>query len=185
MTASLVIKEGPKAGGKLDIEGEVVIGRESESLELDDEQLSRRHAVLRTADGGLEIEDLGSLNGTFVNGQRIEGTTRLSDGDLIKVGQSVLAIQGGAGAPATVAAPIPTEAPAPEPAAAPAAAPAPAPAASGPEPLQAPSEPFGAYAVPLTKRRRGIASRQLAAAVLSWGAVTATAVALVIYFSDH
>ena len=182
MTALLVIKEGPKAGGKLDIEGEMVIGRESDSIELDDEQLSRRHAVLRALEDGLEVEDLGSLNGTFVNGRRIEEPTRLRDGDLIKVGQSVLAIEGGAGAPApaTVAAPVPTEAPAPQPA--PASAPA---AASGPEPLEAPSEPFGAYAVPVTKRRRGIASRQLAAVVLSWGAVTATAVALVIYFSNH
>ena len=53
--------------------------------------VSRRHAVVRPLDGGLEIDDLGSTNGTWVNGERIEGATRLAAGDVIGVG-SVLAV---------------------------------------------------------------------------------------------
>jgi pSer/pThr/pTyr-binding forkhead associated (FHA) protein len=170
MTAVLVVTQGPLAGRRIDLEGELVIGREGATLTIEDSELSRRHAAVRLVEGGFEVEDLGSLNGTFVNGNRIDGRARVAGGDAIKVGKSVLELEA-AGAPATVAS------------AAPAAMPAQAAART---PTAAPSEPFGTYAVPLTKgRRRGIASRQLGPMLASWAVVAGTAVALAIYFADH
>ncbi len=163
MTAVLVVMQGPLAGRRIDLEGELVIGREGATLTIDDSELSRRHAAVRVISGGYEVEDLSSLNGTYVNGRRIDGKTRLVGGDAIKLGQTVLELEA-ARAPATVASATPL---------APAAAPA-------------PSEPFGTYAVPITKgRRRGIASRQLGPMLASWAVVAGTAAALAIYFADH
>ena len=171
MTAVLVVTQGPLAGQRLELEGELVIGREGAAVTIDDSELSRRHAAVRPVEGGVEIEDLGSLNGTFVNGKRIDAPTRLAGGDSIKLGQSVLELEA-APAPATVMSAAPTPS---------AAAPAAAPAASG-----VPSEPFGTYAAPEGMgRRRGIASRQLVPMLLSWAAVGGTAVALAIYFANH
>ncbi|HMI98622.1 MAG TPA: FHA domain-containing protein [Gaiellaceae bacterium] len=171
MTAVLVVTQGPLAGQRLELEGELVIGREGAAITIDDSELSRRHAAVRPVEGGIEIEDLGSLNGTYVNGRRIDAPTRLAGGDSIKLGQSVLELEA-ASAPATVMSAAPTP---------PTAAPAAAPAASG-----VPSEPFGTYAAPEGMgRRRGIASRQLLPMLTSWAAVAGTAVALAIYFADH
>ena len=166
MTDVLVITQGPLAGRRIDLQGELVIGREGAALTIEDSELSRRHAAVRPAGDGYEVEDLDSLNGTYVNGRRIDSPTRLAGGDAIKLGKSVLELEA-AHAPATVASATPL---------------APPPAVAAP----APSEPFGTYAVPVTKgRRRGIASRQLGPLLASWAVVAATAVALVIYFADH
>ena len=178
MTPALVFTEGPLSGRRIEVDAELVVGREDAGLTIEDDELSRRHAVVRPGDGAIEIEDLGSTNGTYVNGARIDGPTRLAGGDTVKLGTSVLQIES-ARAAATVAAAVP---PAP-------AAPAPmAPAASvaaAPGPRSAPAAAFGAYAVPAVKRRRGIASRQLGPQLLSFAIVAATAVALVLYFADH
>jgi len=172
MTAVLVFTQGPLTGQRLELEEELVIGREGAAVTVTDSELSRRHAAVRPVEGGVEIEDLGSLNGTFVNGRRIDAPTRLVGGDSVKLGQSVLELEA-AGAPAMVAAAVP--APSAEPPS------APAPAASG-----VPSEPFGTYAAPEGMgRKRGIASRQLGPLLASWAAVAGTAVALAIYFADH
>jgi pSer/pThr/pTyr-binding forkhead associated (FHA) protein len=166
----LVVTEGPLAGRRIDLDGELVIGREDAGLTIEDEELSRRHAILRTLAEGVEIEDLGSRNGTFVNGQRIQGPTRLAASDSLKLGRSVFAIELSRSAE-TVASPVQ----APMPPAAPAAA-----------PVGVPSEPFGALAAPAVRRpRRGVASRQLLPMLLSWVVVVATAAALVIYFAQH
>jgi pSer/pThr/pTyr-binding forkhead associated (FHA) protein len=171
MTAVLKFTQGPRSGQTLELENELVIGREGVAVTIEDSELSRRHAAVRPVDGGIEIEDLGSLNGTFVNGKRIDAPTRLAGGDSVKIGQSILELEA-AGAPATVMSAAQAPAPAP---------PAAAPAASG-----VPSEPFGTYAAPEGMgRRRGIASRQLLPMLLSWAAVAGTAVALAIYFADH
>jgi pSer/pThr/pTyr-binding forkhead associated (FHA) protein len=112
------------------------------------------------------------LNGTFVNGNRINVPTRVGGGDSIKLGQSILELEAsGDVATAESAAP---ESP-------PALAPAVTPTGSG-----VPDDPFGTHAAPEGKgRQRGIASRQLGPLLASWGAVIATAVALAFYFADH
>ena len=81
---------GPAAGLKLPIDGELQLGRAAPGLELlaADAELSRSHASIhRDDDGALVIEDLGSRNGTWVNGARVE-RPRLEPGDLIRVGES-------------------------------------------------------------------------------------------------
>ena len=177
MTAVLLVTQGPLAGRKFELDRELVIGREGEAVTIDDSELSRRHAVVRPVEGGFEVDDLGSLNGTFVNGKRIAGATRLVGGDSIKIGRSVLEIEAEAvHAPPTMASAVP-----PPPAPAAPAAPAVISTASG-----VPDDPFGTHAAPEGMgRRRGIASRQLGPLLASWGAVIATAVALAIYFADH
>jgi len=180
LTPVLVFKEGPLSGRRIEVEAELVLGREDAGLTIEDEEISRRHAVVRPSDGGLEIEDLGSTNGTYVNGARIEGPTRLGGGDTIKLGRSMIEVESPRAA-ATVAAAVP---PAPA-AASPAPTPAPTPTPGHAGARSAPAAAFGAYAVPVVKRRRGVASRQLGPQLLSFAIVAATAAALVLYFADR
>src|SRR5437763_11425807 len=90
----LQIVEGPQAGQEFDLAGLAVIGRSSGSatLVLDDPEASRRHASVRPEGQSLKVEDLGSTNGTFVNGHRISGTRVMVEGDRLKVGTSVLEV---------------------------------------------------------------------------------------------
>jgi FHA domain/Lactonase, 7-bladed beta-propeller len=89
----LRVTSGAKEGETIAFDGELVLGRAqkgSGSLG-GDQELSRRHArISRAPDGGLVIEDLGSTNGTLVNGRRISGPTPLKAGDAIEVGETKL-----------------------------------------------------------------------------------------------
>lgn len=87
--ASLVVLAGPRVGTMLRIDGrDVTIGRSLRvELSLDDDGVSRRHARLRERDGAVWLEDLGSRNGTFVNGLRVMAAVQLADGDKIHVGR--------------------------------------------------------------------------------------------------
>lgn len=79
----------------MELDGELVIGRaaDGEGQFGDDPELSRRHArITRGPDGRLTIEDLGSANGTFVNGRRIDDPQPLHAGDTIAVGQTTLEV---------------------------------------------------------------------------------------------
>src|SRR5215469_3079292 len=71
------MKEGPLAGQRVPVETELVVGRVAADVTLEDPLISRRHAAIRPVGDTLEIEDLGSLNGTWVNGVRIEGSRGL------------------------------------------------------------------------------------------------------------
>ena len=107
------VVSGPGAGQTFDARGEVVIGRE-EGFDLGgDPELSRRHARISTGSSGeLLIEDLGSTNGTIVNGQRISAPTQVRGGDRIELGGTVLEVIGDAGGTqATRAAPVPQPVP--------------------------------------------------------------------------
>lgn len=90
----LEIVEGEDAGRQTELDGTVEIGRDaSTNLALDDEQASRRHARV-SAQGELAVvEDLGSTNGTYVNGQPIEGPRAVRPGDRIRVGLTVLELR--------------------------------------------------------------------------------------------
>ena len=98
----------PRAGDRLPVRGEVSIGRENADLVLADDEVSRRHALVRATDGTLEISDVGSANGTFVNDERIEAVTTLEQGDSIRVGGTTFEVElGEPGRRTTVAAPGP------------------------------------------------------------------------------
>ncbi|MCA0156770.1 ATP-binding cassette domain-containing protein, partial [Tsukamurella sp. M9C] len=76
--------------------GQMTIGRTPDNdIAIGDMLVSRRHARLLTGPQGLVIEDLGSANGTQVNGRRIAGPTSLRDGDLVTVGNSDLIVEQG------------------------------------------------------------------------------------------
>jgi len=67
--------------------GENLIGRERDSVVwIDDASVSRRHARIAVDESGATVEDLGSKNGTFVRGRRIQRPARLADRDAIKIG---------------------------------------------------------------------------------------------------
>ena len=87
-SAILVIRKGPDAGMRFVINREViVIGRHPESdIFLDDITVSRRHAEIRRESTGYSITDTGSLNGTYLNRERIE-VSSLGSGDEIQIGK--------------------------------------------------------------------------------------------------
>ncbi len=173
----------------VDIEDEIVIGREDTDLTIDDDEMSRRHAVVRRHANRLQVEDLGSTNGTFVDGTRIAEPTLLGGGAEIKVGTTVLVVEGVLPVSDTSSdIPVPRSVtsvsaavhegapPAPAPRATPTAAPL----------LAAPSQPVGEFRPPERQKvQRGLASRSWVPVVLSFGTVVIVAIALVIYFSQH
>jgi pSer/pThr/pTyr-binding forkhead associated (FHA) protein len=66
---------------------EAVLGRGDEcELRVESTQASRRHAAVRFSGGEYRVRDLGSTNGTFVNGERVEGEAELGAGDRLRVG---------------------------------------------------------------------------------------------------
>ena len=95
---TLLFTSGPMAGRRIELSGELVLGREGVHLIVEDAEVSRRHAAVRPRRDGAEIEDLGSLNGTWVNGRRITGPTHLADGDRIRLGVTQLQLEVSAGA---------------------------------------------------------------------------------------
>jgi predicted component of type VI protein secretion system len=74
-------------------QGDSLLGRSPECLiVLPSERVSREHAVVRRIHCGLEVEDLGSRNGTWVNGTRIRRATVLQQGDEVQLGDDVLEV---------------------------------------------------------------------------------------------
>ncbi len=90
---ALSIKNGRHAGRRVDVTGPLTLGRENAEVVLDEPLVSRRHASIRPVDQGLEIDDLGSRNGTWVNGARIEGPTRLAAGDVVAIGPVLMVVE--------------------------------------------------------------------------------------------
>lgn len=87
----LVVKSGPVPGKTYPVEkDEVYIGRDvTNDVVINDAEVSRRHARLTLRSGSYVLEDLGSTNGTFVNGQRLTRPTIVRPGDAILLGENV------------------------------------------------------------------------------------------------
>ncbi len=87
-SALLVVQRGPSAGSRFLLDtDEVAAGRHPESdIFLDDVTVSRRHAVFRRTSDGYLVADVGSLNGTYVNRDRIDEVL-LSGGDEVQIGK--------------------------------------------------------------------------------------------------
>jgi pSer/pThr/pTyr-binding forkhead associated (FHA) protein len=92
--ARFVVLDGPgvRKGTTIDVSATTVLGRDN-GIPLDgDEFASGRHARIEARSDGVWIEDLGSTNGTFVNGERVTAE-RLNPGDVIRVGQTELRLE--------------------------------------------------------------------------------------------
>jgi pSer/pThr/pTyr-binding forkhead associated (FHA) protein len=90
----LEIVEGPGAGRQAPLAGPLEVGRDrAAGMALEDELASRRHVRVSPEEGGALVEDLGSLNGTFVNGEEIHAPTRVRPGDQVLVGVTVLELR--------------------------------------------------------------------------------------------
>lgn len=87
--AELVVTSGHRSGTRFELAGDrVTVGRHPHSdVFLDDITVSRRHVVLELAPAGHILYDLGSLNGTYVNGIRTDGEVTLRSGDELQVGK--------------------------------------------------------------------------------------------------
>lgn len=87
-TALLLVKRGPNAGSRFLLDSDLTtVGRHPGSdIFLDDVTVSRRHAEFYRHGAGFVVRDVGSLNGTYVNRERIEETA-LNDGDEVQVGK--------------------------------------------------------------------------------------------------
>lgn len=85
----LIAMKGAPRGARYPIGGELVIGRDPLSdLVISDEYASSRHAKVFSEGGRFFVVDLGSTNGTFLNGRKMQRSA-LSAGDRIKIGESV------------------------------------------------------------------------------------------------
>lgn len=176
--AVLAVHSGPAAGQRIPVDRRLVVGRQGAEVTIADQQLSRRHATVEPSPGGLVVTDLGSTNGTWVNGARIGGPTRVGPGDEVQMGDSVMRAQEAleAGPPAP-----PHQAPEPPP--------EPTRFAHPPVPTTvhaaAGHQPFGAFApAPIpTRKRRPAASRLKGGLIGTWAVVALDGVALVVYFA--
>ena len=94
--ARLEVVAGRTLGMSILLDDELLIGRHADGAGrlADDDELSRAHARISLDRSGFcAIEDLGSTNGTFVNGLRINGPHTLSVGDEIEVGATTLVVR--------------------------------------------------------------------------------------------
>ena len=98
--ASLFVIRGNDQGTRFELEGSMLgLGRDAANrLQVHDTEVSRQHAELRRLEGAYTLTDLGSSNGTFVNGRRIQ-QHRLSSGDQVQVGSTLMLYTGPAESP--------------------------------------------------------------------------------------
>jgi pSer/pThr/pTyr-binding forkhead associated (FHA) protein len=97
-TGMLVVVRGPNAGSRFLLDRETTtVGRHPDSdIFLDDVTVSRRHAELIRTGSHLVVKDLGSLNGTYVNGERVD-ERQLGTGDELQIGRFKLLFVAGEG----------------------------------------------------------------------------------------
>lgn len=139
----LIERTGPNPGATFEAVKDVTtLGRDvTNEIVLSDSEVSRQHARITHTPGGFVLEDLGSTNGTFINGERLVAPRILNQGDLVGLGENVtLTFEAAeAEAAATIMAPAAGRPAAPTPRPAPAPTPAASPAPPAPPPAQAPA----------------------------------------------
>ena len=90
----LIMRSGPTPGAAFTLEADqLTIGRDSANeITINDAEISRRHARLTFQGGKYVLEDLGSTNGTFVNGQRLAGPRVLKPGEVVSFGEQIILV---------------------------------------------------------------------------------------------
>lgn len=88
---TLLVLQGPDKGRRYELPDKpAAMGRESRQIPITDNTVSRRHCQLEPEDGRWILKDLGSSNGTYVNGLKVNGEQELKLGDQIRVGQTLM-----------------------------------------------------------------------------------------------
>ncbi len=87
----LIVRRGPQPNQVYELNKDIVtLGRDiTNDITINDPEVSRHHLRLTRGAGGFTLEDLGSTNGTFVNGQRLTGARPLRTGDMVGLGETV------------------------------------------------------------------------------------------------
>jgi hypothetical protein len=183
---AIIFNGGPLAGQRLELDREMTFGRSGCDVLLEDPEVSRRHVRLRPVGDELHAEDLGSSNGTLVNGHVIDGTVSVEHGSVIRVGSSELIVELTVPEEHVATQMAPIMSPPPEPAPLPEAAPLPEPeAAPLPEPEAAPlPEPVAPAPGPLAPAAAGGLPGWLWSVVgLAEVALILTAAVLLVYYA--
>ena len=169
--AFLIVRSGPRAGERIELVGELVVGRENADVTVRDQEVSRRHLAVRPHEDGVELEDLESTNGTFVDGARLSAVVVVSSTARVIVGETELEIE--VDEPEPRVDPSATRLREPRP---------PSPAAAVPgEAAAVGGQPLRAF-TPAPPARGGAATRHPGAAAIVVLVAVATAVALIVYF---
>src|SRR5438093_10674091 len=88
--AGLIMRKGPSPGVRFPLDERLVLGRHRNAdVVVQDPGASRRHAVIVHRGGIFRVLDLGSTNGTLLNGRRVQKEALLTEGDLIQIGTEV------------------------------------------------------------------------------------------------
>jgi two-component system, NtrC family, sensor kinase len=88
---TLLVLQGPDKGRRFELpDAPALLGRESRQLPLSDQTVSRRHAELLPNDGDWVLRDLGSANGSYINGVRVDNRKSLKLGDQIRIGRTLM-----------------------------------------------------------------------------------------------
>lgn len=177
MTALTLVELHPLPGQRIEPHDGLTLGRADCDVTLNHPQVSRHHATLRVSDARLEIEDPGSRNGTFVNDRRLEAPMELSEGDEVRIGETLWRVEAAAATPAAAAGSGSPQARGDVP-------PPPAPSVVLPTP-PIPQVANRAFVEAPTRRRRASAARRLEATVISYAVVAATAAGVIIYLATR
>ena len=87
----VVAAKGQEAGREFDVRGGARLGRaQTSEVSINDSYASAAHARLYPRDGAMFIEDLGSTNGTYVNGRQLTRPLQLAEGDTVRIGDTEL-----------------------------------------------------------------------------------------------
>lgn len=90
----VVVRSDSQAGMDVDVKDAVVLGRSSDAdILIDDVYASEYHVRLINQEGRVVLHDLGSTNGTYVNGRRVTTPLDLNQGDAVQIGKTVLEVK--------------------------------------------------------------------------------------------
>jgi pSer/pThr/pTyr-binding forkhead associated (FHA) protein len=93
-TKVVMIKSDSQQGQEVEVDDVTVLGRSAEAdVLLDDPYASEFHMRLVSQENGMVLHDLGSTNGTYINGRRVTAPTTLRRGDTIQVGKTVMEVR--------------------------------------------------------------------------------------------